>query len=424
MKIKQALEKLYSMHKFGVKLGLDNIRNLLQYLGNPHEKYRTVHVAGSNGKGSVSSFIASILQEEGKKVGLYTSPHFVRFNERVRINGEEIPDEYIADFISSIDAYIEKETPTFFEITTALAFKYFEENKIDIGVIETGLGGRLDATNLISPSASVITTISYEHTNILGETLEEIAAEKGGIIKHNTPLFIGLLKDKPRRIIENIAFEKKAELFALSEMTEMPGDFVSVKIDGMKFHIYSTPLPGKHQLTNAALAVLVYSKLSSSFNAKAVRYGLKNVVINTKFQGRYETFNETPKVIFDAAHNDEGVDIFLEEFANEKSLYDKKYLIFGAMNDKNLPAMLKKLAGDFDNIFVTTIDYERAATIEELTDIAKSNGISVTPLNDPENFINNFLKRQSNECLAVLGSIYILGEIKAKLRELELDIFP
>ena len=415
MKIKEALDKLYSMHKFGVKLGLENITRLLEHLGNPQNSFQSIHIAGSNGKGSTASFTASVLTEAGMKTGLYTSPHFMRFNERVRINGEEIPDEYIAEFISDLSGYIDEHKPTFFEITTALAFKYFADNSIDVGVIETGLGGRLDATNTIVPLASVITTISYEHTNILGETLEEIAAEKAGIIKPRVPVFTGILKDVSYDVIRTAAGANDCEVYNLKERLEINNDRVKLSTDKTEFTIYSTPLRGSHQRNNSALALFVCSEIFKVTNESVLRRGIKNVVKNTGIQGRYEVYCEEPKIIFDSAHNEEGVDIFLEEFKKERNNYESCSVIFGAMTDKNLRSMLKKLSGVFDNIFATSIDYERAASIENLKSIAESVNVKVKPMENAAEFIKRFGDRKSAECLCILGSIYILGEIKDKL---------
>ncbi|MFA7229307.1 MAG: Mur ligase family protein, partial [Melioribacteraceae bacterium] len=192
-RIQSALNLLFSLHQFGIKLGLDNMTALLDHIGNPHSGLKMIHIAGSNGKGSTASFIASILMEAGFKVGLYTSPHFVKFNERIRINGVMIDDNSVAEFVDGLREYISEKKPTFFEITTALAFHYFLHQKVDYAVIETGLGGRLDATNVITPLASVITSISLDHTEHLGETIEKIAAEKGGIIKPGAKLFTGIM---------------------------------------------------------------------------------------------------------------------------------------------------------------------------------------------------------------------------------------
>jgi dihydrofolate synthase/folylpolyglutamate synthase len=196
MDIDTSLKKLFSLHKFGIKLGLENTIGFLNHLGNPQQKLKTIHIAGSNGKGSTSSFIASILQEYEYKIGLYTSPHFVKFNERVVINGKQIEDEYIATFVSDNESYIDEHQLTFFEVTTVLAFQYFKDMNTDYCVIETGLGGRLDSTNVLNPLATVITSISLEHTNVLGNTIEQIAAEKSAIIKSNSKVFIGMLLNK------------------------------------------------------------------------------------------------------------------------------------------------------------------------------------------------------------------------------------
>jgi dihydrofolate synthase/folylpolyglutamate synthase len=189
--INHYLQILFNLHNRGIKLGLENTQEFLDLLGNPQKKIKCIHVAGSNGKGSTSSFIASILTEAGYKTGLYTSPHFIRYNERIRINGQIIPDKYVIAFMEEYEKLIYDTNLTFFEVTTVLAFKYFADKEVDYAIIETGLGGRLDATNVINPLASVITSISLEHTNILGNTIEEIAKEKGGIIKPGVPLFFG-----------------------------------------------------------------------------------------------------------------------------------------------------------------------------------------------------------------------------------------
>lgn len=417
MNIQEALKKLYSFHQFNIKLGLDNIIHMLEYLGNPHDKFQTIHIAGSNGKGSTSSFAASILQESGYKTGLYTSPHLVRFNERVRINGVEIPDEFITGFMNDMTDYIDKYNPTFFEITTAIAFKYFAENKIDIGVIETGLGGRLDATNTIKPLASIITSISLEHTNILGKTIEEIAGEKAGIIKNKIPVFTGQLDETAYNVFSNKAKEKAAQLYKFSEYAEFKSDFVKIKSESFDYNIYKTPLAGKHQLKNSALAVFCLYKTFGISSSKIINAGIKNVVKNSGIQCRYEVYNESPKVIFDAAHNLEGVKIFLEEFNNEYKFYKKNYLIYGAMNDKEIKPILNELKNYFDKIYFTTINYERAFKIEELEQAGKEQNINYERLTEPANFVTKFISLQKDESLVILGSIYLLGEIKSMLSD-------
>ncbi|OGU61017.1 MAG: hypothetical protein A2V66_09760, partial [Ignavibacteria bacterium RBG_13_36_8] len=400
---------------FNIKLGLDKTIHLLNHIGNPHKKLKTIHIAGSNGKGSTSSFISSILQEAGFKTGLYTSPHFVRFNERVRINGVEIPDEYIAEFITELDKYVDKYEPTFFELTTALAFKYFYEMKVDYAVIETGLGGRLDATNVLQPFASVITHIGLEHTNILGDTLEKVAYEKACIIKEKTPVFVGIMPLSAEDVIVNKAKENGSNIFILRKCVSDYQDCVVLDLDKYDYNIYQTPLKGKYQIVNAALAVLAVRKIFDFDNMKVVGNGIRNVIKNTRIQGRYEIFNEKPKVIFDSAHNLEGVEAFLSEFEKEMKNYPKRIALFGCMRDKNVPGMLRKLHTHFDTINVTAVKYERAAATEELIAIAQGLEIKVEPVEDAAGFIKNFIRTQNDTCLVVLGSIYLLGAVKEKL---------
>ncbi|MBU2493025.1 MAG: bifunctional folylpolyglutamate synthase/dihydrofolate synthase [Bacteroidetes bacterium] len=417
MNIKEALAKLYSIHQFSIKLGLDNIIKLLEYLGNPQNKFKSIHIAGSNGKGSTASFTASILTEAGYKTGLYTSPHLVRFNERVRINGIEIPDLYITEFMNEMNSYIDKYSPTFFEITTALAFKYFAENNIDIGVIETGLGGRLDATNTITPLASIITTISLEHTNILGKTIEEIAKEKAGIIKQGVPLFAGLIDARALKVIEESAIKSGSDLYKFSKFAQIKNDSVNINYDGLNYNIYKTPLIGNHQLRNSALAAFSLYKTLNIKSPKIFSGGINKVIKNSGIQGRYEIYNEKPKVIFDASHNFEGIETFIEEFKKESILYDKKYLIYGAMNDKDIIPILKLLKDYFDIIYFTSINYERAFKAEELEKAGKELKICNEILPEPAEFVSEFISLQNSNCLVVLGSIYLLGEIKLMLSD-------
>lgn len=415
MNIQTALNKIYSMHQFDIKLGLDRIKKLLELIGNPHKELKYIHIAGSNGKGSTASFMASILMEAGYKVGLYTSPHFVRFNERIRINGIEIDDNYIAGFIDSIEQIIEHEKPTFFEITTALAFKYFKDYKPDYVVLETGLGGRLDATNVIDPLASVITSISLEHTNILGETLEKIAFEKAGIIKPGNPVFTGSLPKEALDVIKNRAENLNSQLFVFNQFTESLEQSVNISLDKKNIHIYKTGLSGSHQFHNSALAVKVLYELLNISDISIINKGLMNVVANTGIQGRYEIINDRPRVIFDAAHNPEGIASFISEFSKEYIKYPNRVLIFGAMKDKDIVTMLKQLKPYFNTFYAVQPGFDRAVTVEELVEIGKGNGIQLLQLKDYNRVIENFVKGETGDCLVVLGSIYLLGEIKSKM---------
>ncbi|OGU64491.1 MAG: hypothetical protein A2499_09830 [Stygiobacter sp. RIFOXYC12_FULL_38_8] len=422
MELKPALEKLFSLHQFGIKLGLESTLKLLEQIGNPHLGLKCFHVAGSNGKGSTASFLASILMEHGFNVGLYTSPHFVRFNERIKVNGEEIPDEAIVGFVSNLDEYIDKEKPTFFELTTALAFKYFETQKVDYAVIETGLGGRLDATNVIDPAASIITSISLEHTAHLGDTLEKVAFEKAGIIKKVKPVFTGKLPSEAEKIIAQKASETSSQLYRANEFSFQDKDCLKVQTHLVQFNIYETPLRGTHQLYNAALAVRAVTETIREVSFVSVAEGISKVIENTKIEGRYEIYNAEPKIIFDSAHNPEGVESFLSEFKKEYAAYSERVLIFGAMRDKNIKTMLSNLAPYFTKIFFTSIDDERAAKYSEMAELLKGTEIELEPLSEPGQYISLFKAKRENSCMVLLGSMYLLGEIKAKILEKRLDI--
>ena len=414
MDLESSLKKLYSLHTFGIKLGLDNTIGFLNYLGKPQKELQTIHIAGSNGKGSTASFISSILQEFGYKVGLYTSPHFVKFNERIVINGKQIDDEYISVFISQNEKYIDEHQLTFFEVTTAMAFQYFRIMKPDCCVIETGLGGRLDATNVLNPLAVVITSISLEHTNVLGNSIEQIAFEKAAIIKNRAKVFTGMLVKEAGDIVKKKCKETQSQYFKLE-------DFISKDLNNIRLFSDDSALPlnpplrGDYQKKNAALAALTVSKTFHLENELNYLNAISNVCINTGLQGRYEYYHKNPTIIFDSAHNPEGIAAFLGEFTNESGNFKNRILLFGAMKDKAISEMLMSLSKHFDEIFLPKIEYERAAKPEELKILCEKMNINCKLLEKPADFINDFKLKRIGECLVVLGSMYLLGEIKQQL---------
>ncbi len=418
MDLELALQKLFSLHTFGIKLGLDNIKAFLEHIGNPQKYLKAFHIAGSNGKGSTAAFTASILHECGNKVGLYTSPHFIKFNERIMINDIQVDDETIAEFISKHEKYIFEHGLTFFEVTTALAFNYFHDNKVDYAVIETGLGGRLDATNVFNALGVIITSISLEHTNILGTTIKEIAGEKAAIIKNHNKVFTGNLPDEAQSVFEEKCEETKSELYRISDyVNEKPG-VLELYTEEIELDEWKMPLRGSYQKYNAALAALVVSKVLDTKDTRKIEKGIKNVIVNTGFQGRYELYNKKPDIIFDSAHNPEGVDSFISEFSKGSKEYNERILIYGAMNDKNALEIFKKLKKVFSKIFITEINNERSFKIEKLVQIANEAGTVVVPIDSPASYIENFgLSAKENDCLVVLGSMYLLGEIKSLLQK-------
>lgn len=421
MDLEKSLNKLYSLHTFGVKLGLDNIKHFLTLLGNPHTKIKTIHIAGSNGKGSTAAFIASILQDMKYKVGLYTSPHFVRFNERIKINGKEIPDEVIAKFIAKYEQQIDQFKLTFFEVTTAMAFQYFHEEKVDYAVIETGLGGRLDATNLVNPISAIITSISLEHTEILGDTIKKIAEEKAGIIKDSINVFMGKIPEKAEFVIEEKCSQQNCELYKLKDYIIEKDNSLELYTEELELDEWTMPLKGKYQKYNAALAALAVSKSLDNDNFRVIEHGIKNVIKNTGLQGRYEFFNNKPDIIFDSAHNPEGITNFLTEFNQDKSKYSHSTLLFGVMKDKAIKEMLTLLRDSFEKILITDIDYERACKISELEKIAAKINLNVNSVTNPGKYVAAFREEDPSKCLVVLGSMYLLGAIKTDLERIKIS---
>lgn len=305
------------------KKDLTNILAFASVLDNPHHQIKTIHVGGTNGKGSTSHMIASILQEAGYKVGLYTSPHLKNFTERIRINGEEISEDYVVDFIDKHEEFLSKQELSFFEMTVGMAFDYFNSSKVDVAIIEVGLGGRLDSTNIITPELSVITNIGYDHMQMLGETLPEIAFEKAGIIKQNIPVVIGEEQDEVK-----VVFEKKAQ-----EMNS-PLTFASrCQFD------YKTDLLGDYQQKNMNTAVVAIQQLQYfTIDENHLKKGLEKVVQNTNLKGRWQILQEHPKVICDTAHNKEGLEIVLLQL--QKESFDQLHIVLGVVVDKKLDTIL------------------------------------------------------------------------------------
>lgn len=308
------------------RVDLSNIKRLTHHLKNPHKNFKTIHVAGTNGKGSVSHMLASVLQESGLKVGLYTSPHLKDFRERIKINGKEITAEAVINFISKNKSFLQEGNFSFFEMTVGMAFEYFSEEKVEVAVIEVGLGGRLDSTNIINPELSVITNIGFDHTAILGNTLAQIAGEKAGIIKETVPVVIGETHPETLPVFENIAERCNAPLFLAED-----------HIADMK----ESDLKGSYQQKNirtvlASLEILV--EHGWNISPEAIGSGLKNVVKKTGLRGRWEVLQEKPKVICDTAHNKEGLLYAMKQLQEEN--FENLHIVIGVVNDKDLSVVL------------------------------------------------------------------------------------
>ena len=410
--INSALKKLFALHSFGVKLGLESIKSFLSFLGNPQLKLKTIHIAGSNGKGSTAAFISSILMEDGYKIGLYTSPHFIRYNERILINDKQIDDNVVAEFITHCWEYIIKNQLTFFEVTTALAFQYFNDMEVDYAVIETGLGGRLDATNVINPLGVVITSISLEHTNILGNNISSIAFEKASIIKQGKKVFTAKLAPEAKTVVACKSKEENCQLFRLEEYINEKDDVLELYEEDIHLNESNVPLKGLYQRYNAALAVLVVTKLEICEKKTTLVNGIINVVKNTGIQGRYEYLQKDPTLILDSAHNVAGITEFISEFKRESKNYKKKIVLFGVLKDKAVDQMLNELNKSFDEIHLTQIDNERTAKIEDLKKICNKQNITVYVETDAVKYIKHFLTGDKENCLVVIGSMYLIGKVK------------
>lgn len=303
---------------------LDNILALSAYLGHPERKFKSIHVAGTNGKGSSSHMLASILQEAGYKVGLYTSPHLKDFRERIRINGIPVSKKFVVDFIKKNKLFFEAHDLSFFEMTVGMAFQYFEKEKIDIAIVEVGLGGRLDSTNIIIPEVSLITNIGYDHVEMLGDTIAKIAFEKAGIIKPGIPVVISELQEETATVFNNIAGERGSKIIFAGEV--IPGN-------------YKTSLLGSYQAKNVKGVVATIKELKGfDIREEHIVDGLLNVSANTGLLGRWQTIGVSPTVVCDTAHNTEGLSIVLDQIKQQK--YTALHLVVGFVKDKNLEQIL------------------------------------------------------------------------------------
>ncbi|WP_459211005.1 bifunctional folylpolyglutamate synthase/dihydrofolate synthase [Aquimarina rhabdastrellae] len=308
------------------KIDLSNTTKLAKYLGNPERNFKSVHIGGTNGKGSTSHLISSIMQEAGYKVGLYTSPHLKDFRERIRINGKKIKKKYVKQFIAAHKPFFEKEQCSFFEMTVGMAFRYFADESVDIAIIEVGLGGRLDSTNIITPEVAVITNIGLDHTQFLGTTITEIAGEKAGIIKNDIPVVIGNSKEDAEKVFLAKAKETKSEMFFAKSYTGK---------------LYPTALKGNYQKENVKTTLQTISVLQNkgwNITDTQVQNGLLNVIVNTKLLGRWQVIQEHPKVICDTGHNEDGLRWIMKQLEEEK--YKRLHIVLGVVNDKKLDEIL------------------------------------------------------------------------------------
>ncbi len=438
-----ALKYLYSFIDYSLersfrytpdRFNLDRVRGLLHALGDPQQAYATIHVAGTKGKGSVSALAASSLTAAGHRTGLYTSPHLVRLTERIRVDGEEISEEAVVELMEDLRPHVDKIPGlTMFEILTALGLLHFARQGVDCAVVEVGLGGRLDATNILTPLVSVITSLSYDHMNVLGDSLSDIAREKAGIIKSGVPLVLAPQQYEAQRVVEEIAAERGAPLIQVGrEWLFAPG---GRDLESQSLYIwpakeqaladafidsggreewapprYEIPLLGYHQVINAAVAYAalhVVREAGISLDEAAIRQGFRTV----SWPGRFQILSRSPAVLVDSAHNRDSalrLRIALDDYFPGKPVT----LVFGALADKDIPGMLAELLPRVSRLILTQADHPRAATVEELSELAHGYGWRVEKIVPVAEALRFALQHcRPGEVVAAAGSLTVAGEV-------------
>ncbi|BCY28241.1 bifunctional folylpolyglutamate synthase/dihydrofolate synthase [Flavobacterium okayamense] len=378
------------------KADLTNTLALVNHLNNPQKYFKSVHVAGTNGKGSVSSMLASILQEAGYKVGLFTSPHFKDFRERIKINGNEIKEQFVVDFVEKNKDFFDANSLSFFEMTTGMAFSYFAKEKVDVAIIEVGLGGRLDSTNVIDPLVSVITNIGFDHKQFLGNTLGRIAYEKAGIIKHRTPVVVGETIEETKTVFRTIAKLNSSELHIA---------------ENINFPDYKCELKGDYQKKNLKTVLTVVSLLQVHFSIskKDVERGLLNVSKNTGLKGRWQVLNEKPFVVCDTAHNEHGLRLVLEQLVGLK--YNTLHIVLGVVNDKDLDEILP-LFPKVAKYYFCSPNLSRGLDEEVLEKKAEVFGLKGKKFNSVRKAYENALQNAGNEDVVFIGgSTFTVAEV-------------
>lgn len=425
MTYEEAMEYISNVGMFGSNYGLERTHRLLELLGSPQNKLKLIHIAGTNGKGSTTSMISKVLIGMGFKVGMYTSPYLEVFEERIQINGVNIPKDKLIDNLENVKYAVSKvieegyEHPTEFEIITALMFLYFYNEKIDYGVIEVGLGGRLDSTNVIIPKVSVITSISMDHINILGNTIEEIAKEKSGIIKEDVPVILYPQKKEAEDVILKAAHNNNSKVYYVKtddgNLKGIDYDNITqnVQVNGLN-GIYNVDLPllGEHQILNLCVAIKAVEVLCQvekiQYNKEIIEESLKDV----KWIGRLETLNRNPLIVIDGAHNIDGIRV-LKNNIRKYFKYNKMYLLLGILADKQVDEMIKEITPMAEKIFALTPHSDRAELSEDLKREIEKVNQNVEAFDDYNEAINEALKvAEYDDLILVSGSLYMIGDMR------------
>lgn len=404
------------------KEGLDNTYLLDEHFGHPHRKFKSIHIAGTNGKGSCSHTLAAILQNDGYKVGLYTSPHIMDFRERIKINGECISKEYVIEFVNQEKSLFEKIHPSFFEVTTALAFKYFAEQHVDYAIIEVGLGGRLDCTNIITPILSIITNISFDHTNFLGNTLEKIAKEKAGIIKQNIPVIIGETTNETKPVFKTCAESMNAEIIYADENDEIISFTMNedggITYNTRSFGIIQGELGGLYQKKNTNTILHTVRFLYNQHiikNTGSINNGFYNVCRLTGLIGRWQKIGSNPSVICDTGHNVGGWTYISRQLQLQK--YNKLHIVFGMVNDKDVDGVMCLLPKNAHYYF-TKPQSKRAIPEKDIQRKAMTHGLAGDCYNDvPSAYTAAKKMATPDDMIFIGGSSYIVSDLLLYIRQ-------
>ncbi|MEJ5301496.1 MAG: folylpolyglutamate synthase/dihydrofolate synthase family protein [Thermodesulforhabdaceae bacterium] len=412
----RVLKELYLLQKIGIKFGLNRTEHILERLGNPHVGIKYIHVGGTNGKGSVVAIISSILKAHNYRVGSYTSPHLLRFTERIRINWQEIAPSRVVDLYKSVKSVLMPESPpTFFEFVTAMAFLYFKQENVDWGVIEVGMGGRLDCTNVITPQVSIITNVGFDHQEFLGTSLAAIAREKAGIIKPGVPVITAARQPVVQSIIKTTSSRLGSDLLVFGK------DFNIRKNSPQTFHYQgwmrtfqnlTLPLIGEHQRENAALALAALEVLEERGVIELRENEVRTGLAETSWPGRAEIISRNPTIVLDGAHNPHGAES-LKHILRTYFNYNKLYFIIGIMGDKDVRGILRRLLPQAEAVIFTRPRYSRAADPEGLKKIARSYISRCYVIPDVAQAIE-YAKSEAgpNDLICITGSLYFIGEVK------------
>ncbi len=406
--------------KAAYKSDLNNSLAFDQHLDSPHQHYPCVHIAGTNGKGSCSHMLASVLQKAGYKVGLYTSPHLKSYRERIKINGEKISREYVTRFIENQLDFIKTLQPSFFEMTVFMAFQYFKEQKVDVAIIEVGMGGRLDSTNLIQPVLSVITNIGLDHTQFLGDNLTSIAKEKAGIVKSNTPVVIGETQEETKPVFISEAEKKQADIifaeqvFQLKDSTNSSSQNATyqIKSSSLNFNDLELDLKGIYQQKNVLTVLAALEQLQAHFNIseEAIRQGLKTTVSTTGLLGRWQTLSDNPTVICDTGHNMAGVQQILSQLKQLE--YRQLHLVWGMVNDKSIDEILSVLPKENCYYYFTKANIPRALDADILYQKAQAYGLVGECIGEVKEALQTARKNaQKDDLIFVGGSTFVVAEV-------------